>query len=85
MTSYRFNVTHNQRSHYPKGTVASEEALRASKFPIESMVRLKIISPIEEPKPKAKPKAEPQVEAKTLGAASGGKAKTRSRKKATST
>lgn len=76
MTNYRFNVTHNQRSHYPKGTVASEEALRASKFPIESMVRLKIITPIDEPKPKPQKTAE-------LGATTKAKTKTRSRKAST--
>ena len=77
MTKYRFNTQKTLKAHYSRGAVVSEEELRASNTPIESLVRLKIISPIEEPKPKP--------EAKTSKATVGGKSKTRSRRKAAST
>ncbi len=64
MTRYRFNVTRSLKSFYPRGSVVTEDELRASNTPIESLVRLKVITPIPEPKPKAKPKSKPKVAAK---------------------
>ena len=78
MTSYRFNTQKALKAYYSRGAVVSEEELRAQHAPIESLVRLKIISPIDEPKPKPKPQK--TVE---LGATTKAKTKTRSRKAST--